>query len=381
MESPTGWWPVCAVRSRAARCEIAGGIGTTARERRETLFSSNRLNAPNFSVVVNMGGGSGGAMPPEASRFPKDGGRIDLADKNLSRPFFLLQLGAIGECLLSIPGCCFGMPTFHAVGPSLVALLLSGGSILETAPRGAPIAFAAVCLALLAIWCFVQSRRSPKLMQSLHATPALIVSPIVGVALALRLAEADAHALNGALLYLILWDLSIIPVITLKSKAGRRRPVASDPAHVGQAAIQAASRKFLSHIPAMHKGGDPNSSFPSGDVAGAVAFAYPLLRCGASAGGTGFATWLPLAACACVSFSAFGRMYFQAHHLLDVTGGACCALLAGLLFELAATGFAGSNVCAAPRSWWEPSVAFLALAAWAKATKSSGAAPTGRKVE
>lgn len=312
-------------------------------------------------------------MPVSAaapSRFPKDGSALDLLDKQVSGPIFRLQLGVVLECLLSVPGCAFGMPAFHTIAPTIMAFVLSAGNI--SAPMDALVGFGITAAALLAFWAYIHFKGSSGLMHHLHGTAALLVSPAIGMTLLLRIAETDARARNSGLLYLILWYLSILPVLTLKSVAGRRRPVASDPKHIGDEAVAAAARKALSHIPAMHKEGDANSSFPSGDVAGVVAFAYPLLRC------SGASSWQLLIASTCIGLSAFGRMYFQAHHLMDVTMGGACALLTGLLFEYATTGFVG-DVCTVPRQWWEPAVAFALLVVWAKSSKVSSAAPGAGK--
>lgn len=297
---------------------------------------------------------------------------MDMLDKRLSGPIFRLQLGTVLECLLSVPGCAFGMPAFHAVAPTILAFVLCSGDF--AAPPRAMVAFGCIAAALLAFWTYIHLRGSPKLMHHLHGTVALLLSPSVGVALLLQVAESDVRARNSGLLYLVLWYLSIVPVLTLKSVAGRRRPVASDPKHIGDEAAAAAGCKALSKIPAMHKAGDGNSSFPSGDVAGVVAFAYPLLRC------SGSSLWPPLVACACIALSAFGRMYFQAHHLMGVTIGGLCAALMGLLFEFVSTGLVG-DVCTMPRQWWEPAAAFGVLVVWAKASKVSSAAPGGKKIE
>ena len=62
-------------------------------------------------------------------------------------------------------------------------------------------------------------------------------------------------------------------------------------------------------------------------------------------------------------------MYFQAHHLMDVTIGGLCAALMGLLFEFVSTGLVG-DVCTMPRQWWEPAAAFGVLVVWAKGVQS-----------
>ena len=74
--------------------------------------------------------------------------------------------------------------------------------------------------------------------------------------------------------------------------------------------------KKLARIGASLRASDPNASFPSGDVAGATAFACAL------------APTHPTLALALVCGSAFGRLYWRAHHLLDCLAGAATTLAA-----------------------------------------------------
>ena len=69
---------------------------------------------------------------------------------------------------------------------------------------------------------------------------------------------------------------------------------------LGVSAADATGKKVLQGLIGLIAQ-DANSSFPSGDVAGAVAFAFPLWRYHA----------LYRSAAACVVLSAFGRLYWQ----------------------------------------------------------------------
>ena len=318
-------------------------------------------------------------MPTAPSSWPADGSKLDLADKKISGFFFRLLLPLPLECVLSVPGAFFGMPAFHSVAPATIACALGG---CREAPETAMYAYAMCVCLLLAAWAYVQSSPSRvKTQAHLHTPPALVLSPMLGVALTRLI--ADAHAQSAAYLYLVVWYSSILPVITFKSAAGRRRPLASDAKHIGAEAVKAVGLKGLPNIPRMHATGDPNSAFPSGDVAGAVAFAFPLLRCTSSWSVTPASTWLlPACGCTCVLLSACGRMYYQAHHLLDVVCGALFAAGSGLLLETAFTGgLSSGDACSPSRGWWEPFVALVSLAAYAKLTKVHKAVPAGQKVE
>lgn len=275
------------------------------------------------------------------------------------------------------------MPAFHSVAPTLVACSLGG---CQEAPA-VPFAFAVlVGASLLFAWAFVQA--SPKYMQLLHSKPALLLGPMIGIALATHVASAAPRARNGALVYLVLWNLSIVPVLTLKATAHRRRPVACDEAHIGAGAVEAAFTKALPAITRMHGSGDSNAAFPSGDAAGAAAFAYPLLRCAPLWSGASAAWMVPALGCLLVALSMIGRMYFQAHHLMDTVCGAAFAFAVGVAYEAVTTGaFPGSpaadeqDVCSTTRSWWEPLAALGVLIVWATVAKLGGSAPTGKKVE
>ena len=160
-----------------------------------------------------------------------------------------------------------------------------------------------------------------------------------------------------------------MPVLTLKAASRRRRPVACD-------AVRATVTKSLANIPSMLRAGDPNGAFPSGDVAGAVAFAYPLWR----------AVGCRWVAVGCVAFSAAGRMYWLAHHLIDVVSGAVVGLLACALLDATLTSFVPSTNTPSTRamdattSWWSPLAAFAVLVAYAKSTGVASSAPVKQRL-
>ena len=314
-----------------------------------------------------------------ASVFPADGGALDLLDKRLSKALFRLQLGWFLEAWLSIPGCFFGMPAFHVVAPSLVAGALGGW---RDASAQSLVVLAATAALLVAFWLYAQSSTAHmKKAKLLYLPPALIASPILGMLLVHAVAAADASAKGAAAFYLLVWNASIAPVITAKALAGRRRPVACDAAHIGSDVVQAAGSKALSNICTMLRSGDPNAAFPSGDVAGAVAFAYPLWRgCVASSAALS-APVLRATAVLCVLLSATGRMYWQAHHLLDVTCGGLISLVTCVALDLGLGAFApvpttttskgrggggGGDGCVATTLWWHPFAGLALLVVYAK---------------
>ena len=317
----------------------------------------------------------------QPSLWPVDGGPLDLLDKRISGPLFRLRLPLPVEATLSVPGCWFGMPAALSVLPPLLALLDMG--CCQATP---PLSLAALGLAgcaLLAAWGYMQSAPShAQHIAWMHGTPAHVISPLLGAGLTELIAPDDSHARSAAYLFLLLWYISMVPVITLKAATRRRRPLASDPAHIGVEAASATHLKALANIPHMHRLGDPNSAFPSGDVAGAVAFAYPLLRCAGPRGDDEAMALVPaVVACACMILSALGRLYYQAHGLLDVTCGAIVGTGCGLLLEYALNGGLHGDACSAGVAPWEPFVALACLGAYSKLTKMGKTVASARDAE
>lgn len=304
--------------------------------------------------------------PP--SRWPADGGALDRLDKALSAPVHRLQLGVLAEAVLSVPGCFFGMPLMMLVSPSLIALGVGGAYGLPGWPHAA---LCAACASWLAAWWRVHSAPDHKLgarrAMVMYAPASVIAAPLAGTLLMAWLLgsakpDADerlsaARAAAAGSFHLATWFASILPVITLKRLARRRRPVACEARHAGAASLAAGRAKALPCIPAMLLAGDPCASFPSGDVAGATSVAYSLWRCGGS----------PAAAAACVALSAFGRVYWQAHHVLDVAGGFGVTVGSCVLTELALRAATGDPLASEamgtcpPAAVWHPLVPFAML--------------------
>jgi len=149
------------------------------------------------------------------------------------------------------------------------------------------------------------------------------------------------HWRAGALL-LTCWSASLFPIICLKKWTKRRRPCVCFFEDTKK--DEPVPRKFLSAMTCtmLHDG---SAAFPSGDVSGAVSFAISLhftyLRAiGAASNDSSSSSsssdpgdlvhsdYLSYyIALTCVGLSAFGRMYFLAHHLFDVIIGATIAVV------------------------------------------------------
>jgi len=319
-----------------------------------------------------------------ASTWPLDGGSLDRLDKSISSPFFRLQIGALAEALLSVPGCCFGAPAFLSILPSALGCALQADHCAG-APAGARACLGITTIIILGAWARLVSQPPAKadeaatkrqrgdakgvglatmqgLAKLLYHPALVLLAPLAGTALLARLADAEGRAAGS--FFLLGWFVAISPVIELKKWAHRRRPLASDARHLGERAAAALPRKAIQNIPTMIRSFDSNASFPSGDVAGAVAFAYPLVRCGS-----------PSLGLACLLLSVLGRLYWHAHHALDVLVGGTLSLTVVLGLERALSACAASPdhaaYCAglggaAPGGFpgaalWHPALGFLLL--------------------
>lgn len=327
---------------------------------------ASRLEKAAISSAKTMSDAAGGAglayttkTSILASNWPKDGSVIDRIDKRLSAPIFRLQLGIVLEWILSVPGCFFGMPAALLVSPALIACGVGGCS---SAPPHAIGLLAAATAAILVVWIRFNNstlQDGPPLV--LFRPTAVVVAPALGTALAHLVADAGVPLAAGSF-HLTAWYLGIIPVLLLKQSTRRRRPVACEPQHIGAKAIAAAPAKRLANIPAKLRRADPNAAFPSGDVGGAMSVAYVLLKCGGGAA----------TAVGCVLLSAFGRMYWQAHHALDVFVGAVVSLLTCLALDAIvranegtppSSNYSSHAVVSCPRAaWWHPLLALGVLA-------------------
>ena len=320
-----------------------------------------------------------------ASGWPTDGSMIDRIDKRVSSPIFKLQLGRSLEWVLSVPGCFFGMPAALLVSPSLIACAVGG---CTNASMQSLAVLCSATVAILGVWVNFNRadtssiKSSPPLL--LFRPVSVIVAPALGTALAYFVAEGTVARAAGSF-HIATWYAGIIPVLLLKQSTRRRRPVACEPDQISAEAVAAAKAKYLSNIPAKLRHADANASFPSGDVGGAVSVAYVLLQCGGSAA----------AAVSCVLLSAFGRMYWQAHHALDVLAGAAVSLLTcvavdailrasseseafglqrGRLSSPSASSSSSSTSSSTstcpPALWWHPLLPLVALAVQQKLQKA-----------
>ena len=328
------------------------------------------------------------------SYFPTDGGSLDKLDKRLSSPLFKLQLGLIGEALLSIPGCFFGMPAFHLVAPFLVACALDGR---KDASLGALLLALAFAIVLVGTWLFAQSL--PRAASTFTSSICRRLNPRANPRPTRHPLGGDRRSQRAGCCRVLSRRVEYYSRAGARAEARVRPPppVACDAKDIGKAVPMAAESKALPNICMMLKKGDANAAFPSGDVAGAVAFAYPLWRCASSATPLLGAVGIKCVAACCVLLSATGRMYWQAHHLLDVTCGGlvslitCIALDRLFAFFVVADGAAASmfssaywfgsapaaaTTVVATAVWWHHFVAQLVLIIYAKLSGADKSTPS-----
>eukprot|EP00392_Amoebophrya_sp_AT5.2_P007457 g7472.t1 len=143
----------------------------------------------------------------------------------------------------------------------------------------------------------------------------------------------SSAAVSAARRTALFWCVSVAGVMLLKELTKRRRPLVL---------IDKEKRRrrrvefFEAFIEA-----DPHSSFPSGDTAGATAVAFSLFLAGSSSGPPPVpvgspprlgSTWpgtiiqMGIVPVALAVLAGFGRVYWQAHHVLDVVAAAVLSL-------------------------------------------------------
>jgi len=238
-----------------------------------------------------------------------------------------------------VPGCFFGMPAILSIAPSVVATAATGSSVLLST-QSSLIAIGTGSL-LLFSWGLVLAGNET-LALWLFSMRACAISPVVGMWLVENNAAFGDAARAQAHLTLLSWFVALIPTLLIKHVARRRRPVVCDVAALGEATAHAADLKRLRIIPRL-LGRDANAAFPSGDAVGALVFAHALHRCGHSSWG-----------CACAFGSCVGRIYWHAHHALDVAVGAAIGLGTSML--LSSLGQRTVQWC-----WWHGAVAQAVL--------------------
>jgi membrane-associated phospholipid phosphatase len=305
--------------------------------------------------------------------FWREGGWLDQLDKRLSTPVFTLELPLFLEFPLSVIGTWFGIPL-----SALVLLPIAAVSIVDGTPWWFAIAFGVV----LSLWSYLavcsvaaKGRRNGfvyfymPLLTKQSMIWGFTAAPHIGLLLAMVISRSSA-AYRAAVFTTLSWVISCGINEVLKGIVKRRRPVicdfdierldeevreanesggfsrSSSPVSPNgrqmtafRSALLGAKRNFPELQRMLRSPESSHSSFPSGDAT-AVASAMVCLLSLVGFDGTVASilaqdqllrqVYAPLAAATCL-IASFGRMYFHAHHLLDVSvgllGGATCTLL------------------------------------------------------
>lgn len=255
-----------------------------------------------------------------AGRFP-EGGALDRLDKALSGPIFRLVLPAPAEVALSMPGAWFGCGPY-ALG---LAPLLLAASVGRDTPKaklvGLPLA-AGIGLWLKKALAPVEELKRGRGLT--HIYIAFYKSPVVSLGTP-HMVMGVIHAMGfggytrAPVLYMSSWFLVQALIEGVKGLVWRRRPTVAlrdelDSVHRALPELGHSTRVAS----------QANLSFPSGDAAGAAAFGVALALA---------APELRAPALTVAALSAFGRVYFHCHHLLDVSVGSCIGACVVLLMN------------------------------------------------
>lgn len=231
---------------------------------------------------------------------------LDAIDKRMSWCVFSLELGKM-EWALSVPGVWHGIPACSLVW--MTSLL-----VLCDAPEHKMIWTCGVCVPLFLYlfmrWVVLIRQGDHYPMYSTTYLPYMLGTLLAVLATARIMFGFTDHGIALPCFYVSSYLFTQVFVVILKTFARRVRP------GIALSAQLNGTSRYLKTLNYHNKKGyTVFESFPSGDVAGAMVFSHTI------AIATGSSTWPYVFAC----MSAFGRMYFFAHHLGDVSVGALFA--------------------------------------------------------
>lgn len=267
-----------------------------------------------------------------------EGGGLDTLDKRVSMAGFKLELPLVAETAFSVPGHWFGCPPFALfVLPLVLACVVDA----PAAPAGQHllVATSVIAFGMLAFWTSLLLNMLGKkesefgsggIMDAYNlglgfpgVVLSVLIAPHLAALLTYLLGSREAH--QAACFYLASWFFTQVAISFAKGRASRERPCAGSISHE----LLQVRRHFpqMQHMLMTRSG---NSSFPSGDAAGAAVFAAAgLLACPQEAIAAGGALFFIL----CALLGGWGRVYFHAHHVLDVVVGEAMAV--GVTYLLA----------------------------------------------
>lgn len=323
---------------KIVEAETSGALGSAEPTRWEMIYRQASIEVAESSVSDDSVDSLDAKRAVSAKKHSSTENwltRLDALDQRLSRPLLTTRLPLVLEYIWSIPGNFFGVPIFACtVTPSVVAWCFAPGPPTESI---------LLLLAIFAsvVWMWVLTLRKNRFVTKhiFYGRGFGCLTPLLGMALLFQVPDVRAQQLG--FFQLAAWQLAILPIGVLKSVCARARP-----------ALVCSSPKHLRRLPFLFRK-DAFGSFPSGDAGGAVAVAYPILRCADGA-------FSKAVALSCILLSATGRIYWQAHHLFDVLVGAgisllSCALLEQLLLiSLDNSDVSSDTGCPCLAKWWHP---------------------------
>lgn len=233
-----------------------------------------------------------------------EGGSFDKLDKKLSMPIFMLDIGPL-EYILALPGVWFGVPLTSLIWmPMVLAWAAEPTMGFPGLPHFAGYStwLLFVCipffLIMLAYYTYLlrQGDHHP-----FYTTSYLV--PLLGVVLGGTYFCSPKLGVAAPVFYLCSYFLTQIFILVGKVRGQRLRPGVSSLKHKLSKVNRAIPT--LNYLDAL--GYTVFESFPSGDAGGAMCFSYSLFLITNNPWSFVFA-----------ALSAFGRMYFWAHHLGDV---------------------------------------------------------------
>uniref|UniRef100_A0A7S0Y8V6 Phosphatidic acid phosphatase type 2/haloperoxidase domain-containing protein n=1 Tax=Pseudo-nitzschia delicatissima TaxID=44447 RepID=A0A7S0Y8V6_9STRA len=285
--------------------------------------------------------------------------QLDVFDKVISGFLFRLSLPPIVEAIYSVPANFFGLVPSLAIGPLWVALLaLEDDSSADELQHGKILLLKGITLSLttafLVAWALFQNGSMPltKILARKHFYLVAIFFNITLLSYTLLsppsegpYAAVSIKAFSHAIYLLFLWPPSILVIVILKEFSQRPRPIVLDKARDNDERWL-ANKSFPSICHFLAKA-QANESFPSGDATSATIVAIVLIEINDKYTTPAICLW----ALACT-----GRIYFLAHHVLDVLVG---SMLAGVLHKMAFSMGLGIY----DMVWWHPlaSTTFLAI--------------------
>ena len=231
---------------------------------------------------------------------------------------FELELGAL-ELPLSVPGHWFGAPPL-----ALATMPIVSGAIGAQSNAMATLSAVVVGGSLYLWFSTLNKLRDGGNMGRIYMPGGssryalFLLLPHIALLLC-RACGGGRAAVPAAAFAQIAWLLTQALIAVLKIGAGRCRPVACE-ALAGRLAGGRVRRRFPQLQDFLRSPTVACESFPSGDAAGASSWAAAaIVMATHGAAGAPVLGWLGPS---CAFGSAFGRVYFHAHHILDVLVGA-----------------------------------------------------------